>query len=801
MKYLIKRTLFTLLYYLFRIFPIKSNKVFVSNYYGKGYGDIPKYIVNDLLNENDKYDIVWVVKDYSYSSNLPEKVRIVKRNTIKYIYEQVTAKYWIDNCRKQFYERKRKHQTYIQTWHGGLMIKKVEKSVEDRLPKEYVLGAKNDSKMADILVSNNRFLTSIYKKDFWYDGKIIECGSPRNDIIYNNDKNAIKKVYDYFQLSENVQICLYAPTFRSNFSLTAYNIDFEKLKKSLEKRFGGNWKILVRLHPNISDKSEELIKYNDYIINASKYDDIQELLVAANFMITDYSSCIFDYGITYKNCIIYASDIDEYRKDRGFYLDIDDFPFTITNNNEELNKEILKFDEKSNKSKLKDFYSKVGLFEDGKGAKTVANIIRNNSDDGKIKKEDKVLFFNTVMLYIMMASTFIFPLLTFPYLTRVLGTENYGVVVLSNAVMQYFQLLIDFGFILSGTAICSKERNNKEKLQRIVSSIVYGKLLLSLIGLIIVIIISFALNLFEGKELFIICSYIPLILTSFVPDYLFRGIEKMGIITFRTIVSKFVYTFLIFLLVKQPTSYFYIPFSLFVSNLIIVIWSWSYIVKKLNIRLIVVKFNEIIHHLKESSTFFASRIATTVYSASNIFVLGLYGYNDTELGIYGASNTLINYGKSMFSPIADSLYPYMVKNKNYKLVKKIICVLVPAIIVGCIVLFFISDLFITIMCGKDYLDTVPIFKRMIPILIITLPSYLYGFPMLGSINKNDKANLSVFMGAGFHFVGLVLLYFSNNLSFYNIVYLTTATELLIMIVRIYFFNKYKKIEFIKEAKK
>lgn len=411
--------------------------------------------------------------------------------------------------------------------------------------------------------------------------------------------------------------------------------------------------------------------------------------------------------------------------------------------------------------------------------------------NNKIKKEDKVLFYNTFMLYIMMASTFIFPLLTFPYLTRTLGAENYGIVVLANAVMQYFQLLIDFGFILSGTAICSRERNNKEKLQKITSSIVYGKLLLSALGLVIVILLVLFMDLFKGKEMFIICSYIPLMLTSFVPDYLFRGIEKMGIITYRTIASKFAYTFLIFLLVKSPSSYFYIPLSLFVSNLIIVLWSWSYINKKLKIKLIIVKVQDVFKQLKESSIFFASRIATTVYSASNIFVLGLYGYSDTELGIYGASNTLINYGKSMFSPIADSLYPYMVKNKNHRLVKKIIMVLIPAIMLGCLVLFVFSDLFIKIMCGKEYLDTVPIFRRMIPMLIITLPEYLYGFPMLGSINRNDKANLSVMFGAAFHFIGLVILYFFKLLSFYNIIYLTTATETLILILRIYYFNKYK----------
>lgn len=411
----------------------------------------------------------------------------------------------------------------------------------------------------------------------------------------------------------------------------------------------------------------------------------------------------------------------------------------------------------------------------------------------KMKKENKTLLFNTIMMYIMMASTFVFPLITLPHLTRTLGAANYGIVVLASAVMQYFQLFIDFGFILSGTAACSKERDNKSRLQIIVSSIVYGKLFLSFVGLIIICLLVLLLDVFRGKELFMICSYIPLMLTSFVPDYLFRGIERMGIITFRTIVSKLVYTLMIFALVRNVDSYYFIPLSLFISNLIIVLWSWSFIVKKLKLKLIRVKTKEIKEQLKASAEFFASRIATTVYSASNVFVLSLYGYSDADMGIYGVANTLINYGKSMFSPIADSLYPYMIKNKNHKLVRKILLVLCPIILAGCVLLFVISDFVISLMAGKEYMDSVPIFRCMIPMFLIMLPSYLYGFPMLGSIGRNDKANQSVFIGAGFHFVGLIILFVTGLLDFYSISVLTTVTESLILATRVYFFNKYKKL--------
>lgn len=581
MKSIIKKYFVTFLYYLFRIFPINNKKIYVSNYYGKGYGDIPKYIVDYILKNTDDYKIIWVVKDNNIK--LPNEIKTVKINSIKRIYEQVTSKYWIDNCRKQSYERKRKKQFYIQTWHGGIPLKKIEGSVEQSLEKDYIEWAKNDSKMANIFVSDNKFLSSLYKTVFWYDKDILECRSPKNDIIYENNIDIIKKVKKFYNLKSKDFICLYAPTFRKDKSLDAYNIEFENLRKSLINKFGGNWVILIRLHPNISELSNDFIKYdNKNIINASNYSDMQELLVSTDFLISDYSSCMFDYGMSMKKGCMYASDIESYTADRGFYFEFKELPYELATNNDELSKLIENYDEEKTEKRLKEFFEKIGLIEDIPGSKTVADLIIN--DKTTSNKENKTLLFNTIMLYIMMISTFLFPLLMFPYLTRVLGKENYGIVVLANAVMQYFQLLIDFGFILSGTAICSKERNNKERLQQIVSSIIYGKLILSLLGLIIVCVLTFTLPLFNGKELFIICSYIPLVLTSFVPDYLFRGIEKMGVITYRTIIAKLVYTVLIFVLVKNANSYFYIPFSLFVSNLIIVIWSWSYIIKSLKDR-------------------------------------------------------------------------------------------------------------------------------------------------------------------------------------------------------------------------
>lgn len=780
---------------LFFITKIKKNKIVICSYHGKGYGDNPKYIVEELINSKEKLDIYWLSKNYKVDRiGVSEKVKFRKYNYFNLLYHLVTAKVWIDNCRKEMFFYKNKKQLYVQTWHGNITFKNCEKAAIKSLSYNYVAMAKRDSKITDYFISSSKFTNQLYKEDFWYNGNILMYGSPRNDILINQNTEKVLQVKTKLGISYNKKVLLYAPTFRIDKSLNPYDIDFKKLLKELKKKFNNEFIIFVRLHPNISYKSENFIKYNTSIINVSNYSDMQELLLISDIMITDYSSSIFDFALSKKPAFIYASDIDNYKKDRDFKIDIYETPFDISRNNDELFNCIENFDTNKYTKKVDSFFQKLGLNETGKAAYNISNVIISFIKKGKknkINKSTKTLAFNTIMLYVMQISTFIFPLLTFPFLTRKLGTKNYGIVVFTNAVMTYFQMFVDFGFLLSGTEKCSKERNNKEMLSRITSSIIYGKLILSGVGLLAIIFCSVFLDIFKGKELFIIFSYIPLILTSFIPDYLFRGIEKMGTIATRTIISKILYTLIIFIFIKGNNDYYYIPLATFASNLLIVIWSWRYIKNNLEIKIQKVDFKFIKEELKSSSTFFASRIATTAYSASNIFVLGLFGYSDATIGIYGSANNLISYGRAVFSPISDSLYPYMIKNKNFKLVNKVLLILCPVIIVGCVILYFISDFVIELMCGPEYFESVNLFRKMIPLIALTLPSYLYGFPMLGAIEKNNKANLTVIIGAIFHIIGLFIFFVTKTMNFINVIYLTIMTELIILVLRIVFFNKYK----------
>ena len=325
-----------------RAFPVDPHKIVVSSYYGRGYGDNPKYIVEKLLKHSDQLNIIWMVKDDSEAENLPKSVKSCRYNSVKGIYHLSTAKVWIDNCRKGFVMFKRKKQYYIQTWHG-FAIKRIEKDVEKQLSEYYVKCAKRDSRMMDIAISDSAHMTRLYKESFWYDGEVLECGAPRNDIIMERSDALKEKVFESLNILSGRKLVMYAPTFRSDLKSDAYAIDYERLKSSCEKRFGGEFSVLVRLHPNVIKNSDSMCFDGVDCINASYYPDMQELLAVSDVVVSDYSSLMVDYSLSGKPCFQFAMDIEEYKKDRDFYFDIANLPFMLSRSNDELEKSILEF--------------------------------------------------------------------------------------------------------------------------------------------------------------------------------------------------------------------------------------------------------------------------------------------------------------------------------------------------------------------------------------------------------------------------------------------------------------------------
>ena len=365
---------------IFRLFPINPRLIVVSNFFGKGYGDSPKYVVEEIFEQNKDYKIVWLVKKYDH--NMPDKVRQVKRGTFSELYYLSTARVWIDNSRKHAGITKRKVQFYIQTWHGGIALKKIEGDSKEALTTNYIKSAKSDSKMIDVLLSNSKYFSKIFEKSFWYEGIIKETGMPRSDIFFRSTDNIKMKVRDFYGLQSNQKIALYVPTFRDDHSSDAYDLEYLKLLDELGKKFGEDWIILVRMHPNAGEYQSK-VRYSSKVLDGSKYSDVNELIMSSDLVITDYSSCMFDGMLAKTRVILYTPDAKEYLSSRGMYFSLAELPFPHGKNNEELRRIIRTYDDDRMREAYRKFAKIVGMVDDGGASKRVVDLISDQIGEVK----------------------------------------------------------------------------------------------------------------------------------------------------------------------------------------------------------------------------------------------------------------------------------------------------------------------------------------------------------------------------------------------------------------------------------
>lgn len=360
------------LWLLLSLLPKDPNKAVCQSFYGRGYSDSPKAVADELLARG--WNVYWVVKGEAEAASLPQGVKPLRIDSARAIYHQCTAGVWVDSCRKWAYTQKRGRQCYVQTWHG-FPLKRIEGDAADALPEDYLRAAKKDSGMCDLFLSNSRFLTEIYRKGFWYGGEVLECGFPRNDILRGKHPELVEKVRGTLGLPPEKRLLLYAPTFRKDKGVAAYDIDYARCVRAMEQRFGGEWLMLAKLHPNIAAKAAELELDPRVIVNASEYPDIQELYLASDAMVTDYSSVMFDYLATGKPCFLYVNDLALYRGDRNFYFDIDKLPFVRAEDNGGLEAAILGFDEEEQRRNADRFCQEFGICESGTAARQTVDYL------------------------------------------------------------------------------------------------------------------------------------------------------------------------------------------------------------------------------------------------------------------------------------------------------------------------------------------------------------------------------------------------------------------------------------------
>ena len=363
------------------VFPIKNNRVVFYSFNGKQYSCNPRRISELLESRNPgKYEIIWAFKDVEmHRDELPKYVKGVTYRSPKYYFFAKTARVVVFNVQGIGELSRRSGQTFIQTWHASNGYKRAGQYSGIK-QKMYLLQHRDYSY---VLSGAKSMSERRVRGSMQFKGPILP-GTPRMDAMINRNLVGVReKVYAWLKIDPDCKLLLYAPTWRKNRNATEYGFDYELVKARMEERFGGRWVIAVRLHPNVyRDVNVELENVRD----ATAYPDMEELTYVADALVSEYSSCIWDYSFTYRPCFLLCTDLKDYDGTRNFDLPIESWGFPVCISSAQLGDAILSYDEQAHRRAMEKHHEDMGSLEDGHATERVCALIEGIMDRRKEQK-------------------------------------------------------------------------------------------------------------------------------------------------------------------------------------------------------------------------------------------------------------------------------------------------------------------------------------------------------------------------------------------------------------------------------
>src|SRR5699024_8456513 len=327
--------------------PMLKKTIVYESFLGRNYSDSPKAIFEYLMYNEIYSDCnhIWILNDKTiieYDNLFKEKnVKVINRFSWSYFFYVTVAKYFILNMRQPKWLEKKEEQIILSTWHGTPLKRLVfDMNNVTSANKNYKRDFYYQSRNWDYLIAANEYSEHIFERAFMYPkSNILTYGYPRNDILstYNNQyKNILK---EKLNIPLDKKVILYAPTWRDDEYHAAGQYKF-KLQLDLEKMqniLGDDYVIVLRMHYFISDKID-LSCFKGFAFDFSKYNDINDLYIISDLLITDYSSVFFDYANLKKPILFYTYDLNKYKDElRGFYIDmVNDLPGPLLYNTDEV---------------------------------------------------------------------------------------------------------------------------------------------------------------------------------------------------------------------------------------------------------------------------------------------------------------------------------------------------------------------------------------------------------------------------------------------------------------------------------
>jgi len=403
----------------------------------------------------------------------------------------------------------------------------------------------------------------------------------------------------------------------------------------------------------------------------------------------------------------------------------------------------------------------------------------------KFESEDnKRLFSNFISLSVLQGANYILPLITLPYLVRVLGVEYFGLLAFATAIIMYFQIITDYGFNLTATREISIHRENKEKVIEIFSSVMTIKFILMFISFLLLAIVVFSFKKLSDEWEVYFLTFGIVVGQFLFPIWFFQGMERMKYITYLNILSKSIFTVAIFIFVQEENDYHLVPILTSIGFIIAGVWSLYLIKKEFDINFKFQKVEIVIFYLKDGWYIFLSQLNISLFSHSNIIILGLFT-NNVAVGYYSIAEKVMRALAMMQMPITGAIFPHisslMKKNRVQAIfkLKKIINIGTVIYIILLSIIIIFSEQIILLLFSKEALNSVIVLQIIAIVPLTIFLNNIFGTQIMLNTGKSKQFSKILFIGA------IINIILCSILSYY-FSYIGTAIALLIIEIFIMF---------------
>ena len=362
----------------------------------------------------------------------------------------------------------------------------------------------------------------------------------------------------------------------------------------------------------------------------------------------------------------------------------------------------------------------------------------------KIKgsKDEKVLLSNFAYLSLLQVAGYVFPLLTLPYLARVIGASGFGKIAFASAIMVWIQTVADWGFNYTATRDVARCRDDKQRVSEIFSNVFWARCLLMAVSFVVLMALVFAIPKLRAEADVILVSFLMIPGHILFPDWFFQAIERMKYITILNLLSKTMFTIAVFLFVKDSDDYILQPLFVsmgFVASGCIALY---FILQRWQYRLYRPRWFAVRETIQKSTNVFVNNLMPNLYNSLSYIVLGFYS-TSAAVGIYDAGKKFSTIAYNLFNVVVRVFFPYLARNKEKH--STFAAISLGLALVGCGVLFVLAPWVIRLFYGADVFDgAIPVLRITTVALFFIVVNMVYGTNYL-IVNGYDRGARNVTM--------------------------------------------------------